>query len=213
MANLTNSGCSYAPLLRTNCEGIVHKILDDMRKNRFSVGEAMNKQENPLPPTAVLYRWWFPEDSPVWKVITDYHQKHIKDDIVFAEFFKHIEQCTIKGKTYYALYFGKSNKGSRRYNQHTKGTVGNSTIRHTVYGLLFPNKQYDPDKEQKISDIVHQCYCEWVAIDGAEGANWIGCLESICIALGNYPLNVDGNPAIGKAWRKVLLNARKISKK
>ena len=87
MANLPYNGCFYAPLLRTNCEGIVQKILDDMRKNRFSVGEAMKQQKNPLPPTAVLYRWWFPEDSKVWKVITDYHQKHT-EDTVFADFFQ-----------------------------------------------------------------------------------------------------------------------------
>lgn len=223
-------------LLRTKSgEEIVQQILGNMQSHMFYVGDTMaykdgkvKIKENPIPAKPVLYRWWFPKDSKVWKVITDYHKEHLKDDTVFANCFKKVEQCTIKGKVYYALYFGKSNKGSRRYKQHTKGTVGNSTIRHTVYGLLFPDQKYDPNEEKKISDIVRQCYCEWVAIDCAEcadsadcakkakeakGANWIGCLESLCIALGNYPLNVDGNLAISKDWRKRLIQGRKDSKK
>lgn len=219
-------------LLRTKSgEEIVQQISGNMKSHLFYVGDTMaykdgkvKIKENPIPAKPVLYRWWFPEDSDVWKVITDYHKDHLEDDTVFDNCFKKVEQCTItiKGKAYYALYFGKSNKGSRRYNQHTNGTVGNSTIRHTVYGLLFPDQQYDPSKEPEISNIVRQCYCEWVAIDCAEcaekakeskGANWIGCLESLCIALGNYPLNVDGNPAISEDWRKVLLDGRKVSQK
>lgn len=200
-------------LLRTKSGGdIVQQIWGNMKL--FSV-EAMKNKKNPIPAKPVLYRWWFPEDSKVCDAI----RKHSEGILEQAE------KRTIDGKLYYALYFGKSNKGSRRYNQHTSGTVGNSTIRHTVYGLLFPGQKYDPHKEPKINDIVRQCYCEWVAIDDADcaecakepeeskGANWIGCLESMCIALGKYPLNVDGNPAISKDWRKHLIKVRKDSKK
>lgn len=198
-------------LLSTKSGGeIVQKILDNMQSHLFYVGDTMPDEngkvkikENPIPAKPVLYRWWFPEDSKVCDAI----RKHSEGILEQAE------KRTIDGKLYYALYFGKSNNGARRYNQHTNGTVGNSTIRHTVYGLLFPGQQYDPSKEPEISDILRQCYCEWVAIDGAEGANWIGCLESMCIALGNYPLNVDGNPAISEDWRKVLLDGRKVSQK
>lgn len=216
MANLTNNGCFYAPLLRTNCEGIVQKILDDMSKNRFSVGEAMNKQENPLPSTAVLYRWWFPEDTEdskkptVWQKLKEYSQDGSDYNAYLQKFLENVEQCTIEGKKYRALYFGKSHKGSGRYRQHSKGSVGNSIVRHNVYGIYI-NDKYDEAREPEISEILSQCYCEWV--DFSHEKQWVECFEELCIALGYYPLNVDGNPAIGKAWRKVLLDARKISKK
>ena len=38
----------------------------------------------------------------------------------------------IEGKTYYALYFDKSNKGYRRFIQHRKGNINTSTLRGKV---------------------------------------------------------------------------------
>ena len=38
----------------------------------------------------------------------------------------------------------------------------------------------------------------------------IECIEGICIALGSYPLNIDGNPSISENWREHILESRKL---
>ena len=43
-----------------------------------------------------------------------------------------------------------------------------------------------------------------------EEGKLVECVESICIALGKYPLNVDGNPAISDNWRKYVMDKRKL---
>ena len=75
------------------------------------------------------------------------------------------------------------------------------------YGLCIGEK-YDKSNEDRISDILRQCYYEWISFKGED--NLIECVESICIALGKYPLNVDGNPAISKKWRNYVMEKRKL---
>ena len=44
---------------------------------------------------------------------------------------------------------------------------------------------------------------------------YLACLEAICIALGNYPINIEGNPflATHKDWEDLLTEGRKSIKK
>ena len=67
---------------------------------------------------------------------------------------------------------------------------------------------YDKAREDEISDILRNCYFEWVSF--ADEDYLVECVEGICIALGEYPLNIEGNPAISERWRNVLMNKRKI---
>lgn len=190
----------YRELLESNCVGIVKMVSGEMAKNRFYVGFA---KPSAVPRDSIIYRWWFPEDSLVWKKIVEFGKT---DNELFA-LLKQVSTLEINGKTYYALYFGKSNNGRHRYSQHTTGNVHISTLRHTIYGLCLGDK-YEKAREDEISNILRDCYFEWVSF--ADEDYLVECVEGICIALGKYPLNIDGNPAISESWRNVLMNKRKI---
>lgn len=190
---------SFREMLAQNCELIAEKVLAGMQGNRHKVGSG----KIPVPTTPVLYRWWFPENSPVMKAICDFAKK----DKDLAALLKQVETCEINGKTYYALYFGKSNNGRHRYSQHTAGNVHTSTIRHTLYGLCISNI-YDKAREEEVSEILNDCYYEWISF--ADEPLLVECVEGICIALGKYPLNMDGNPAISEKWREHLMDIRKL---
>lgn len=196
-------------LLSKQCTPVVQRVFDDMRTNKiFSVKEIQNGAKIPVSKEAVLYRWWFPEDSVVLEKLL----KNSREDDALKNLLEEVERRTDigDGQPYRALYFGKSSNGYHRFYQHIKGTVRISTVRHTVYGLCIPN-EYNADKEPEINKILSRCYCEWT--DLGDDSNLVGCFEEICIALGKYPLNVDGNPAISENWRNKLLEGRKISKK
>ncbi len=190
----------FGQLLTAQCSGIAQRVSEQMLPNMFRVGST---KPSVVPHEAILYRWWFPENSPVMEVLADFAKK----DDELAALLKQVEPYNREGNTYYALYFGKSNNGYRRYCQHTTGNVHLSTIRLTVYGLCF-GAQYDKAKEEQISEILRQCRYDWVSFKGED--NLVECIEGICIALGKYPLNVDGNPAISEKWRKYVMDKRKI---
>ena len=192
----------YRELLEARCSGIEKRVLEKMAKNRFYVGSA---KPSAVPRAPIIYRWWFPEDSLVLEKITEYS----RNDKELAALLKQVDTLKIKGKTYYALYFGKSNNGRHRYSQHTTGNVHISTLRHTIYGLCLGDK-YEKAREDEISNILRDCYFEWVSF--ADEDYLVECVEGICIALGKYPLNIDGNPAIGDKWLDVLMNKRKLEK-
>lgn len=191
---------TFRHLLDEGCSGIVKRVTDEMLPNRFHVGSAKPSR---VSNEAILYRWWFPEKSPVLKVIRD----SAKKDKKLAALLEQVETCKIEGKTYYALYFGKSNNGYRRYCQHTTGNVHLSTIRHTVYGLCISDI-YDKAREEEVSEILNDCYYEWISF--ADEPLLVECVEGICIALGKYPLNMDGNPAISEKWREYVMDKRKL---
>lgn len=182
-----------------------------MPTHRFSVGKAKEEYKK-VPNKPILYRWWFPEDSPVLKKIYEYIEEQ-KDKELATFLAEKVEKRSDlgDGKMYYALYFGQSIKGHKRLRQHIKKTVRVSTVRHTVFGLVYGeyNIANKEKNERKIDEILQHCYCEWTDI--CDDANLVVCFESICIALGNYVLNIDGNPAITENWRKKLLEVREKS--
>ena len=194
---------TFQQLLAENCTAIAKRISDDMLPHLFLVGGA---KKIPVPHEAILYRWWFPSNSIVVSALNKQCKKYPELTALLNE----VETRTIDGQLYYALYFGKSNNGYHRYCQHTTGNVHLSTLRHTIYGLCIGDT-YDKTKEPLITDILRQCYCEWISFEN-EG-KLVECIEGICIALGKYPLNVDGNPAISDGWCKELMAKRKLKNK
>ena len=208
-----NNNKSFQQLLSEQCEVIVKKVTDDMQSDKrysFFINEI---ERIPVIRKPILYRWWFAEDSKPMLAIQKYLDSH-PEDIQMKQLFSQLEERKFDGKKkkYYALYFGKSNNGYRRYIQHTTGNVHTSTIRHTLYGLCLTNNeesQYSKqlDKEE-ITRILRECYFEWLPFN--EEGKLVECVEGICIALGKYPLNVDGNPAISNQWRDYLLEKRKL---
>lgn len=208
-----NNNKSFQQLLSEQCEVIVKKVTDGMQSDEqysFFINEI---ERIPVIRKPILYRWWFREDSEPMLAIQKYLDSN-PEDIQMKQLFSQLEERKFDGKKkkYYALYFGKSNNGYRRYIQHTTGNVHTSTIRHTLYGLCLTNNeesQYSKqlDKEE-ITRILRECYFEWLPFN--EEGKLVECIESICIALGKYPLNVDGNPAISNQWRDYLLEKRKL---
>ena len=61
---------------------------------------------------------------------------------------------------------------------------------------------------RRLDEILEKCYFEWISFKDEEYL--IECIEGICIALGSYPLNIDGNPSISENWREHILESRKL---
>ena len=208
-----NNNKSFQQLLSEQCEVIVKKVTDGMQSDEqysFFINEI---ERIPVIRKPILYRWWFAEDSKPMIALKKYLDEHTTD-VEMQQLFSQLEERKFEGKKkkYYALYFGKSNNGYRRYIQHTTGNVHTSTIRHTLYGLCLTNNeesQYSKqlDKEE-ITRILQECYFEWLPFN--EEGKLVECVEGICIALGKYPLNVDGNPAISDSWREYVMEKRKL---
>lgn len=143
-----------------------------------------------------LYRWWFPSDSPIVAYLKDYITKH-PEDIDMKYMYSRLKKKKIGDIIYYALYFGKSTNGRQRIKQHIKGSMKNSTLRRTIYAILrqMPNESHS---EKHISELLNQCYYEWIELPNDH--ELMGPFETIAIAMGGYPLNIEGNHLVSTAW-------------
>ena len=61
--------------------------------------------------------------------------------------------------------------------------------------------------EWDIEQYFPNTYFEWFAFNKEE-EDFIVCIESICVALGAYPLNIEGNPAYKSEWKATLMSLR-----
>ena len=191
---------TYKDLILQHCAEIVNQVLEGMEKNRFRVGT----KPILVPKEPVLYRWWFHSESEVVKLLSEWRSKDSKEPTNLLE---GVLTREFEGETYYALYFGKSNKGYRRYIQHSTGNVHTSTLRRTIHSLLTDEEYNKPIHEKQIDEILQDCYFEWAVIDKEE-ESLVECIEAICIVHGTYLLNIDGNPAINETWREHMMKER-----
>ena len=189
---------TYKDLILRHCAGIVSQVLDNTENYRVGSGRI------PVPKEPILYRWWFHSESEVVKLLRAWKSKDSKEPINLLE---GVLTREFEGETYYALYFGKSNKGYRRYIQHSTGNIHTSTLRRTIHILLTDEEYNKPNHEKQIDEILKDCYFEWAVIDKEE-ESLVECIEAICIVHGTYPLNIDGNPAINSKWREHMMNER-----
>ena len=155
--------------IRNCCNSITSKILSQMRGGIVRHLDKKSIAEGP-----VLYRWWFPEDFV--DALIDKFKNFEKSDL---------ERKEINGDNYYALYFGKSKDGRKRFNQHTSNNIDKSTLRRTIHAII------STPSEEKVTEILCKCYFEWVELDNE---SLLECLETMCIVSGKYPLNIEGNP-------------------
>lgn len=213
---MESSDCWKTRLTNT-CYGIEKLILFQM--HRAKVVWAENEKEDILTLSNInqedlkrpcLYRWLVPADMDIIKVLQKKcNKRHPELKTILAN----MDEVDIDGVKYHPIYFGKSVNGYKRIiTQHLRGTVKTSTIRHTLSGLMF--RKYISNK-QKINEYLINTYFEFVTFD-SECPEIIVPLEAICIALGNYPLNIDGNLALNSketGWGGYLMRARKASKK
>ena len=189
---------TYKELILQHCAEIVKQVLDNTKRYKVGSGKI------PVPKEPILYRWWFHSESEVVKLLRAWKSKDSKEPINLLD---GVLTREIEGKTYYALYFGKSNKGYRRYIQHSTGNIHTSTLRRTIHSLLTDEEYNKPIHEPQIDEILKGCYFEWAVIDKEE-ENLVECIEAICIVHGTYPLNIDGNPAINSKWREHMMHER-----
>lgn len=152
-----------------------------------------------------LYRWWFPSSSPIVIFLKEYVEQHPEDEEM-RHLHCHLKQCKIAGTIYSALYFGKSTNGRERFKKHIKGPMKNSTLRRTIYSLLahMPTEQ---QTEERISEILGECYYEWIELPNDH--ELMGPFETMAIALGGYPLNLDGNHHLSSGWKNKIVQERK----
>lgn len=190
---------TYKDLILQHCAEIVSQVLDNTERYRVGAGKI------PVPKEPILYRWWFHSESEIVKLLRAWKNKDTKKPINLLDGV--LTKKFPDGETYYALYFGKSNKGYRRYIQHSTGNIHISTLRRTIHSLLTDEEYNKPVHEQQIDKILKNCYFEWAVIDKEE-ESLVECIEAICIVHGTYPLNIDGNPAINSKWREYMMNER-----
>lgn len=155
----------------------------------------------------ILYRWWFPLESEPMKAIKKYPTENPDDAQMHYLFHYRLKKKKIGKDTYCALYFGKSINGRKRFRHHINGSMDNSTLRRTLYALLFSDMD-TTQAETEISAILSRCYYEWIEL--ADDKELVDMLEMTAISLGAYPLNMDGNPAISDTWREYVMNKRKL---
>ena len=152
-----------------------------------------------------LYRWWFPEDSPIMGYLRDYTDNH-PEDIDMKYVLAKLKTKVLDGETYYALYFGKSTNGRKRFENHIRGNVKQSTLRRTLRAILsLADKSCN---EEDISNVLRECYYEWIEFF-EEDHDLIDCFEMMAIAIGYYPLNLDGNSSISENWESAIADKRK----
>ena len=166
--------------------------------------EGEKKSEEKLLTNPCLYRWLVPEDIA---------KKIFEKQSECEKLLDKTATTDIGGKKYYILYFGKSKNGKNRIvSQHLRGDIKKSTLRLTLYGLL---RVADcTAKETDIDVFFKETYFEWYPLSAKDQENdYIVCLESICVALGKYPLNIEGNPAFASKWTPILVELRKNCKK
>lgn len=190
---------TYKDLILQHCAEIVKQVLDNTKRYKVGSGKI------PVPKEPILYRWWFHSESEVVTMLREWKSKDNKESINLLEGV--LTKKFPDGETYYALYFGKSNNGYRRFCQHSTGNIHTSTLRRTIHILLTDEEYNKPIHEPQIDKILKDCYFEWAVIDKEE-ENLVECIEAICIVHGTYPLNIDGNPAINETWREHMLNER-----
>lgn len=149
---------------------------------------------------AIIYRWWFPKDSEIVKILADYVQSH-SDDGSMRDIFANIATTTIESVKYYALYLGKGVNGRRRFHNHVDQRKRLSTLRRTVSALLFTND------EEEISRVLSSCYFEWE--EKVCTNSELKAIEKSEIKNGFYPLNLQENTKISDEWRRIITKKRK----
>lgn len=164
-----------------------------------------NKIHKRIREESILYRWWFPQDSPIMDYLCDYAKNHAEVKYMI----KHgLRKIKIGKRYYFALYLGKSDRGRTRFSSHVKGPENDSTLRRTIRAILTLMKDKECNSKKRIDDILTKCYFEWTEFLGEDG--WlIDCFEVMAIAIGCYPLNLDDNPSASKGWASEITKKRK----
>ena len=150
-----------------------------------------------------VYRWWFPK-SEAKKLLADFKNHALIDA-------KKLQEVSIQGAPYLALYFGISNDMSRRIRWHIRGPFKSSTLRRTLRAIIAPDAD-DNTAETIINKLIDSCFWEWEYTETVEQAE---CRETEELAQSKfaYPLNISKNNTVASEWIAELKQLRANLKK
>ena len=146
-----------------------------------------------------VYRWWFPK-SEAKKLLANFKNRTLIDD-------RKLQERSIQGAPYLALYFGISNDMSRRIRWHIRGPFKSSTLRRTLWAIIAPDAD-DNTAETIVNKLIDSCFWEWEYTETVEQAE---CRETEELAQSKfaYPLNISKNNTVPPQWIAELKNLRK----
>lgn len=137
-----------------------------------------------------VYRWWFPK-AQAENLLSHFKSKMWLDG-------RKLQERTIQGAPYRALYFGISSDMSRRIRWHIRGPFRSSTLRRTLRAILAPNAD-DKSAEAIVNQLIDSCYWEWGYTDTAEMAEQLET-EELAQKKFAYPLNISENNTVPREW-------------
>ena len=153
-----------------------------------------------------FYKWWFCEDCLTALFV---HNQLVIDK-------KKLQTKRIKGKDYFALYFGIAKDCQMRASwhitqHHTSSAVSSgylSTLRRTLSALLDVNMT---KAENCVNDFIDKyCYWEWSYTVTKTDAEKI---ETVELSTNYYPLNIMKNKVADKVIIKTIKDLRKVHQK
>ena len=150
-----------------------------------------------------VYRWWFPK-AEAKKLLADFKNRILIDD-------RKLQERSIQGASYLALYFGISNDMSRRIRWHIRGPFKSSTLRRTLRAIMAPDAD-DNTAETIVNKLIDSCFWEWEYTETVEQAE---CRETEELAQHKfaYPLNISKNNTVPPEWIAELKQLRADLKK
>ena len=150
-----------------------------------------------------VYRWWFPK-SEAKKLLANFKNRTLIDD-------RKLQERSIQGAPYLALYFGISNDMSRRIRWHIRGPFKSSTLRRTLRAIIAPDAD-DKTAEAIVNKLIDSCFWEWEYTETVDRAE---CRETEELAQHKfaYPLNISKNNTVPPEWIAELKQLRADLKK
>ena len=150
-----------------------------------------------------VYRWWFPK-AEAKKLLANFKNRTLIDD-------RKLQERSIQGAPYLALYFGISNDMSRRIRWHIRGPFKSSTLRRTLRAIIAPDAD-DKTAEAIVNKLIDSCFWEWEYTDTVDRAE---CRETEELAQHKfaYPLNISKNNTVPPEWIAELKQLRADLKK
>lgn len=137
-----------------------------------------------------VYRWWFPK-AQAEELLAHFLSPMRLDG-------RELQERTLQGTPYLALYFGISSDMSRRIRWHIRGPFKSSTLRRTLRAILIPDAD-DNTAEYRVNQLIDRCLWEWEYTKTVEDAE---CRETEELAQKKfaYPLNISKNNTMPPEW-------------
>ena len=150
-----------------------------------------------------VYRWWFPK-AEAKKLLANFKNRTLIDD-------RKLQERSIQGAPYLALYFGISNDMSRRIRWHIRGPFKSSTLRRTLRAIIAPDAD-DKTAEAIVNKLIDSCFWEWEYTDTVDRAERRETEEPAQQKFAE-PLKVSQNNTVPPEWIAELKQLRADLKK